>query len=199
MSIDLPRSEFEDASKDTDAQAGSAFGAFLRSNGPTVGILFSALLIVGCAVVWAVVEGANAALALLVGYSAIASTVGLALLAPAKTTKTQVVEPAPKPVPAADPETSAAWKLVSTFTISDASRLWCNIEPGTAATQESMAWGRALLDAVKQGDLPIVAKSGSPEVMDRERQNPHYMTQVTREALKQWADEKGHTPPFLRE
>ena len=45
-----------------------------------------------------------------------------------------------------------------------------------------MAWGRALLDAVKQGDLPIVAKNGSPEAMDRERQNPHYMTQVTRDA-----------------
>jgi len=62
-----------------------------------------------------------------------------------------------------------------------------------------MAWGRALLDAVQQGNLPIVAKNGSPETMDRERQNPHYMTQVTREALRHWADEKGHTPPFLRE
>jgi hypothetical protein len=134
----------------------------------------------------------------MVGYSAIASTIGLALLAPSKPAKTQAVESAPEPVPA-EPETSAAWKLVSTFTISDASRLWCNTEPGTAATQESMAWGRALLDAVQQGNLPIVAKNGSPETMDRERQNPHYMTQVTREALRHWADEKGHTPPFLRE
>jgi len=198
MSIDLPRSEFEDASKHTDAEAHTAFGALLRFNGPTVGILLAASLIVGCAVVWAIVEGANAALALLIGYSAVASTIGLARLAPSKKTKTQDVEPAPKLVPA-EPETSAAWKLVSTFTISDASRLWCNIEPGTAATQESMAWGRALLDAVQQGNLPIVAKNGSPEALDRERQNPHYMTQVTREALKLWADQKGQTPPFLRE
>jgi len=198
MSIDLPRSEFEDASKHTEAAAGPAFGTILRFSGRTAGVVLSASLIIGCAVVWAIIEGANAALALLIGYSAIASTVGIALLAPAKTTKTQVAESAPMPVPT-EPETSAAWTLVSTFTISDASRLWCNIEPGTAATQESMAWGRALLDAVMQGDLPIVAKDGSPEAMDRERQNPHYMTQVTREALKRWADEKGHTPPFLRE
>jgi hypothetical protein len=198
MSIDLPRSKFEDASKHTDAQARIASGAFVRFSGPTLAILVSASLIIASAVVWAIIEGTNAALALLVGYSAIASTIGLALLEPSKTTKTQVVESAPKPV-SAEPETSAAWTLVSTFTISDASRLWCNIEPGTAATQESMAWGRALLDAVTQGDLPIVAKDGSPEAMDRERQNPHYMTQVTREALKRWADEKGHTPSFLRE
>jgi hypothetical protein len=196
MSIDLPSSGFEDPSKLTDAKADTAFGAFLRFNGPTLGILVSASLIVGCAVVWAVVEGANAALALLIGYSAIASTIGLARLAPSK--KSQASETEPKPVPV-EPETSVAWKLVSTFTISDASRLWCNIEPGAAATQESMAWGRALLDAVKQGDLPIVAKNDFPEAMDRERQNPHYMTQATREALKHWADEKGLTPPFLRE
>src|SRR5690242_18317431 len=96
MSIDLPRSEFEDASNNTDAQASFAFGAFLRSNGRAVGILLAASLVVGCAVVWAIVEGTNAALALLVGYSAIASTIGLALLAPSRTTKTQTVEPAPE-------------------------------------------------------------------------------------------------------
>jgi hypothetical protein len=62
-----------------------------------------------------------------------------------------------------------------------------------------MAWGRALLDAVKQGDLPIVTKGASPEASQQERQNPHYMTQVTRAALKHWADQKGHTPQFLRD
>jgi len=35
-------------------------------------------------------------------------------------------------------------------------------------------------------------------VIDRERENPHYMTEVTREALRAWADRKGPVPDFLQ-
>jgi hypothetical protein len=83
--------------------------------------------------------------------------------------------------------------------VSDASRLLCNVEPGAAATQESIAWGRALLDAIKAGDLAVVAKSNAaPGTVERERENPHYMTEMTREALRSWADQKGSVPDFLR-
>lgn len=196
MSVDVPGLGLEHPSEPVGAKPRSSFGASLLFSGARPRLLLFASLIVSCIVAWAILEGANTGLALLIGYSAIASSIGLALSVPVKPTQGFDSEPKPERT---EPETSVAWKLVNTFTISDASRLWCNIEPGAAATQESMAWGRALLDAVKEGNLPIVARNGSPEAIDRERQNPHYMTHVTREALKHWANEKGHTPPFLRE
>jgi hypothetical protein len=195
MSIDLPSSGFQDLPEIAERTARTSVHGFLRFSDPAVRVLLPASLIIGCTVAWALAEGTNAGLAVLVGYSALASTIALVQSIPA--TKTRGFEPKAKSD--ADGETSVAWKLVSTFTISDASRLWCNIEPGTTATQESMAWGRALLDAVKQGNLPIVATGISAEAQDRERQNPHYMTKVTRAALKHWADQNGHTPKFLRE
>jgi hypothetical protein len=112
---------------------------------------------------------------------------------------------APQPEPAeaiefaAAPQgTAAAWKLVGTFTISDASRLLCGMEPGAAATRESIAWGRALTDAVKCGDLAVASKAGTQSAA-RERENAHYMTEVTREALRAWLDRRGSVPAFLRD
>ena len=195
MSIDLPSSGFQHLPEITELTTRTSVGGFLRFSGPTVRVLIPASLIIGCAVAWALTEGTNAALAVLIGYSALASTIALVQSIPA--TKTQGFEPETKSNIKGG--TSVAWKLVNTFTISDASRLWCNIEPGATATQDSMAWGRALLDAVKQGNLPILAAAVSAEALDRERRNPHYMTKVSRAALKHWADQNGHTPEFLRE
>ena len=166
----------------------------VRGHSPLV--LGAAAIPIGVAVIAAIASGANIALAILVGYSALASTIAL-LRAPAalpqpQVTKTIELAPAPR-------DTTAAWKLVATFTVSDASRLLCNIEPGAAVTQESIAWGRALLDAIKQGELPLAQKTGVPQAaIDRERENPHYMTEVTRDALRSWADRKGSVPDFLR-
>jgi hypothetical protein len=88
---------------------------------------------------------------------------------------------------------------VNTLTVSDASRLWCDIEPGATATQETIAWGRALLDAIKRGELPILTKAGaSEEAIKRESENPNYMTQVSRDALQAWARGHGYAPNFLR-
>lgn len=192
MSVDLPRSALEYPAN----RAEPAASVLRRFGKPRARTALAALPFIGCAIAWAIADGTSPALALLVGYSAVASTIGLALSAPSK--KTADSERAPTRTPA-EGGISVAWTLVSTFTISDASRLWCNIEPGATATLDSMAWGRALLDAVKQGDLPIVTKGASPEASQQERQNPHYMTQVTRAALKHWADQKGHTPQFLRD
>ena len=61
-----------------------------------------------------------------------------------------------------------------------------------------MAWGRALLDAIKRGELLILTKAGSSEVtIERERENPHYKTQVSRDALQAWASGHGYAPNFL--
>lgn len=178
-------------------QAGS-----VRGQSPLV--LGAAAVLIGAGVVAAVATGANMVLALLVGYSAFASTVACLRAAtpaatplplprpPAEVVETVELAPAPR-------DTTAAWKLLSTFTVSDASRLLCNIEPGAAVTQESIAWGRALLDAIKQGELPLAPRPGTAQTaVDRERDNPHYMTEVTREALGAWANQRGALPEFLR-
>ena len=156
----------------------------------------SACAVIVCAVAWAIVDGSAKLETVLVGYAALASTAALALLATSGRTRPVDAEPTLTPDRS---EPSVAWKLLSTYSISDASRLWCNIEPGATATQESMAWGCALLDAVKEGQLPIVARDDTPKTIEWERRNPHYMTRVTRQSLKGWADAKGHAPAFLRD
>jgi hypothetical protein len=160
-------------------------------------VLVAAALPIIVAVIAAIATGANIALSILVGYCALAGTIAVMLTAVRASQPQQVpyiIGPAPTPG-----DTTAAWKLVTTFTVSDASRLLCNIEPGAAATQESIAWGRALIDAIKQGELPFAATTGAAQVaIDRERENPHYMTEVTRDALRAWADQRGAVPEFLR-
>lgn len=169
----------------------------VRGHAPLI-VGAAAVLICG-GVIAAVATGANIVLALLVGYSAFASTVACLRSPAAAPPPPQAEGTETTELAAAPRDTTAAWKLVRMFTISDASRLLCNIEPGAAVTQESIAWGRALLDAIKQGELPLAPKPGMPQaVIDRERENPHYMTEVTREALRAWADRKGPVPDFLQ-
>lgn len=147
--------------------------------------------------IYAIETGANVALALLVGYCALASTAALACM---WTKRPADPPPAVKPAEPSTADISAAWRLVSTLTVSDASRLWCGIEPGATATQESIAWGRALADAIKQGELAFVSKPGASEdAVAREKANPHYMTQLSRQALKDWAAQHGHAPRFLQD
>jgi len=170
---------------------------FSASNGRLIDLamLFGSLVLASGGALSAIDGGVSAPLALMVGYCAATSTVAL-YVATRTVRPTHVEQPANAP-PA--PGTSGAWKLVNTLTVSDASRLWCDIEPGATATQETIAWGRALLDAIKRGELPILTKAGaSEEAVKRERENPHYMTQVSRDALQAWASGHGYAPNFLR-
>ena len=161
-------------------------------------LFIAAALLIGTGAIAAIATGANVALSILVGYAAFVGTIAV-IRAPAPAAQPREAHEAVTLVPLPnEPATAAAWKLVNTFTLSDASRLLCNIEPGAAATQESIAWGRALIDAIKGGDLAIVPKTGAAQSIDRERESPHYMTEVTRDALRVWADQKGSMPAFLR-
>jgi hypothetical protein len=93
----------------------------------------------------------------------------------------------------------AAWNVVKKLRVSDASRLWCNIEPGCAASQESLAWAQAMFNAIKSGELPFSERMGaSQDMMDRERINPSWATEIERAALKRWAATYGHAPRFLQ-
>jgi hypothetical protein len=203
MSIDAvsPETEREERLVTSQRQASavsenltSSFAA-LRGRSLDLALLLGAVVLATAGASWAIDSGVSAPLALMVGYCAATSTV--ALYAATRTLRpVQAEEPHSAPLA---PSTSEAWKLVKTLTVSDASRLWCDIEPGSTATQESMAWGRALLDAIKRGELPIAAKAGvSEEAVKRERESPHYMTQVSRDALQAWASGHGYAPNFLR-
>ena len=202
MSIDSPvADDLIDGPQQSATPAHLASGVSLGLLRGVSPVLFCAATLLTCvSVAAAVATGANLALSLLVGYAAFAATIAMLRgQTPAAEPRETIEMIAATPLALEPQTTTAAWKLVSTFTVSDASRLLCNVEPGAAATQESIAWGRALLDAIKAGDLAVVAKSNAaPGTVERERENPHYMTEMTREALRSWADQKGSVPDFLR-
>jgi len=92
---------------------------------------------------------------------------------------------------------SVAWTLVARFRISDASRLWCDIEPGSQASQETLAWTHAMMDAIKRGELPVSPQMGDAKFRERERNNPSWRTEIERGDLAVWAKAHGRTPRFL--
>jgi hypothetical protein len=143
---------------------------------------------------WAVQADVPYPIALAVGYCTMACTACLcAALMPVLNSRETVTKITERTEP-----NYAAWNLVRTFRVSDASRLWCDIEPGCAASQESLAWSQAMLAAIKSGELPTCKTAGaSTDIIDRERANPNWATEIERAALKSWADSHGHLPRFL--
>jgi len=172
--------------------------ANLRSRiGPSqiVPLAAAFLFAVGCTL-WAIQEGVSVPLALMGGYCTIVAGI---ILCVAQLTLTHVNAGA-APAPAPRTPNYAAWKLVNKLNVSNASRLWCDIEPGHPYTQESIAWSAAILDAIKSGALPICPRPhATKEMLAQERANPGWNTEVTREALKAWAQAHGHCPAFLRD
>lgn len=143
---------------------------------------------------WAIQVGVPYPMAIAAGYCTVACSACLcaALLLISNSAKT-VDKVAERSQP-----NFAAWTLVRTFRVSDASRLWCNIEPGCTATQESLAWSQTILAAIKSGELPIRARAGAgEETIDRERTNPSWATEIERVALKSWASSHGHVSRFF--
>ena len=82
--------------------------------------------------IWAIQEGVPHPLAIMVGYCTVASsacvcTALLAIQSLAAKKSSIVTNRGPN---------YAAWKVVSKLSVSDASRLWCDIEPGCPASRE---------------------------------------------------------------
>jgi len=146
--------------------------------------------------IWAVQVGVSYPIAVMAGYCTLVGSICLlaalsSIFAPSQEATMAPVKPS---------ATSAAWKFVNTFSVTDASRLWCNIEPGSLVTQESIAWARAILDAISRGELPIVEKAGrNQETLNRERNDPNWHTEIARGALKSWASSHGYIPNFLND
>jgi hypothetical protein len=150
-----------------------------------------AILALGCTM-WAIQEGVPQPLAIMVGYCAL---VGSACLCTALLV-IQNLAAKVNPIGAKRQPNYAAWKLVSKLSVSDASRLWCDIEPGCPASQESIAWALAMLDAIKRGELPVSARTGAGQAAGNS--NPTWHTEIARDALKSWAQAHGHSPRFLQ-
>jgi hypothetical protein len=145
-------------------------------------------------VVWAIVEGVPAPIAIMAGYcTCVTSACLCALLRPVRSV-------ADKPVPSSTTRLPnyEAWRLVATLRVADAARLWTGVEPGCPASQEAIAWAQAMLDAIKRGELPVREQQNIiGRTVDQERANPGWHTEITREGLKTWAQSHGHRPPFL--
>lgn len=148
--------------------------------------------------IWAALVNVPAPIAIMAGYctlaGALCATVAL---------RRPPAAPAPADAPAVSngPTTHfEAWRLVNKFSVSDASRLWCDLEPGSSVTQETIAWARVMLDAISRGELPMVERIGArKEAIEHERNNPSWHTEMTREALTAWAKSHDFNPRFLRD
>lgn len=145
--------------------------------------------------IWAIRLGAATPIAIMVGYCTLVATVcltvALSLLPKPESKQGQSVS--------ATPAVSEAWKHVSTFSVSDAARLWCDVEPGATVTQDIIAWGRLMLDAIASGELACIrneAPSNRPTSYPSDK--PHWCTEVTRDALQTWAHARGFEPGFLQ-
>ncbi|HLQ89738.1 MAG TPA: hypothetical protein VK148_06875 [Xanthobacteraceae bacterium] len=173
-------------------------------------VLLSGICIAVGGTLWAIELDVPYPVAVMAGYCTfIASACLCVALMVLRKTSTKVAQPVSSAAPPATNSTTpaaargkpnyAAWKLVSKFSVSDASRLWCDIEPGCPATQESIAWAHAILDAIKRSELIIIPRSGLSEAMrGPEQVNPSWTTEVGRESLKTWAQAHGHAPRFLQ-
>ncbi len=143
--------------------------------------------------VWAIYLGVPHPVAIMAGYGMLVGSVCLcmALLV------IQNFAAKKAPVTARQPN-YAAWRIVSKLSVSDASRLWCDIEPGCPASQESIAWAQAMLDAIRRGELPVIPKPAVKQLPGTpERIGPNWHSEISRDALKAWARQHGHSPRFL--
>ena len=160
-----------------------------------VAAVSSGVALAVCCTVWAIHEGVPQPLAIMIGYCTV---VGSAILCAVLLVIQRLTAKASAIGTRREPN-YAAWKLVSRLSVSDASRLWCDIEPGCPASQESIAWGIAMLDAVKRSELLVSARAGAGQAASvQEQSNPNWNTEIAREGLISWAQAHGHSPRFLQ-
>ncbi len=171
---------------------------FLLSHMQPLGVGAVALAAVASAAgaVWAVRVGVSYPIAIMVSYCTLATTVcATLLLAMLPRRETKQAQPAETV-----PLVSEAWKHVNTFSVSDAARLWCDVEPGAAATQDIIAWARLLLDAISSGELECVREEPKGNLArSYPSDKPYWSTKVTRDALQAWARTRGFSPGFLQD
>lgn len=197
--LSVTQDESEANSQDRLPVSTAMVSRLLSSLGlPELIVFCGGLLLTTCCTWFAIAQGAGVPMALMAGYCSLVATIALVVVF--HVLKNPPARVAPVAAVVSQQPNYPAWKLVSQLNIANASRLWCDIEPGHPYSRESMAWATAMIDAIKTGALPIAAKpNAAKEVVERERSNPTWHTEITREALQSWAKANGHNPEFLRQ
>ena len=182
-------------SASTRAQRGVRFAqADLRMI--TLATFVVGLVVAASGTIWAIELGVVYPIAIMAGYSTFVATVCLALI----WSKGPIFEAEQDPQAKASARVSGAWKHVSKLRVSDAARLWCDVEPGAMLTQEVIAWGCVLVDAIENGELPCIRSEAQHKgSASYSYDKPHWSTEVTRDALKAWARTRGFSPSFLQD
>ncbi len=148
---------------------------------------------VGCTV-WAIAEDVPYSFAVMAGFCMLVS--GFCLCAAVLLLQRLINTPGP--APAMRRPNYSAWRMVDELNVSDAARLFCDIEPGSRVSQDTIAWANALMAAIQRGELPVRERPGAKQLTaEQERRNPTWLTRIPREALKSWAHAHGHRPRFL--
>ena len=73
---------------------------------------------------------------------------------------------------------------VEWFTISQTAHLWCDIDPTESGTLETKIWCQKFYSAARRGEMKSENSSGN--------------LLVPRETLKEFTEENGYDPEFLR-
>jgi hypothetical protein len=145
---------------------------------------------------WAIQFGVSAPIAIAAAYCTVVASVCLA----AAIALLQKKPEAPREQPVIQkPAISGAWKLTQTFSVSDACRLMCDIEPGSMVTQDCIAWAKALLEAIERRELPVVETAKASGLLADRKAKPNWHSEITREALKSWTQLRGISPQFLQD
>jgi hypothetical protein len=147
---------------------------------------------------WAIYFGVSAPIAIAATYCTVVATVCLAAVMSMPQKQPEAPPEHEQPV-APKPTISTAWKLTQSFSVSDACRLMCDIEPGAMVTQDCIAWARALLEAIERRELPVEEGAKTSGVPSDRKAKPNWHSVITREALKSWTQTRGIIPQFLQD
>jgi DNA-binding transcriptional LysR family regulator len=146
--------------------------------------------------VWAMIQGVPLPIALMVGYCTLVGAVYLAMAPLAYRALAQSPANSPQPKKPKPPN-YAAVRLMHQYTLSEASRLWCDIDQSASPTMESNSWEQALAAAIQRGDLGFIPKyTAQPHL---EKRKPEWSTIIPRSALQEFAAKIGQHPRFLRD
>jgi hypothetical protein len=136
--------------------------------------------------IWAVMTGIPLPVALMMGFCTFVMTLYLAM-APMMYRALVQARP-PQATKAKVTPNYTVWRHMQSFTLYQASMLWCDREPkASSPNHESETWLEVLKDAVRSGKIGTRTNS------------PFDTTRVTRASLKAFAKAHGYDPQFLRE
>jgi hypothetical protein len=170
----------------------------LGALGVTAAITGAAITVGGA--IWAIILGVPIPVAIMAGFCSFVGTVYLTLM-PWAWHVLRSIEPK-QPVAEEEEEDTTpnytSLRHVDRFTLSEAARLWCDIEPTSRyGTPDIESWQAALKAAIRTGDLKIIPKDYHRETI--EKNDPQWNTLVSKQALIDFAKRHGHSPRFVKE